>query len=578
MRGSGIQTVMEHARLLAGVPAFVGIPREVLMGIVKLARINQFDSGKNVIEEGEVGTRLFVIVSGDAEVSCKSSSGQAVVASLRRGDLFGEIAVVVPKTPRTATVTATTSLTVISFSSEDFDRLCVDYPQVRTTLTMISRRILLLNFIKRSSPFSTLSPKKTALLLEHIKSISVAAGALIIKQGERGNYCYLLKSGLVDVVLKDGTSSRVISTLYPGALFGEASLLTNAVRNSSVVSREASELLAIGRQDLFDAVVADRVIAARMMELLQLRDRPCQKTGIIEQVMRQDERGTMVVLKDPEMGTYYRLTPEGKFLWEMLDGKHSLRDLTLAFFEEFKLFSPQAIAEVLGGLGKAGFLESTTWAVAVQRLLLRLPWFSRVTSVISNTLQSVMMVRHVDGWFSRWYNNGVRFLFTTSVQIVLGLIAVAGIILFACQTPQVLPQLSDYAFWQFGLWVVPPLLLSFVVHELGHGFAVKRFGREVLGVGVGWYWVTPIMFVDTSDMWLSERIPRVCVDLAGIYTNMILAGLAMLAMPHNVYAWVFTAVSYGMVVINLLPIKGTDGHYALTDFLASSSTPQMPRK
>ena len=47
-------------------------------------------------------------------------------------------------------------------------------------------------------------------------------------------------------------------------------------------------------------------------------------------------------------------------------------------------------------------------------------------------------------------------------------------------------------------------------------------------MGIGWYWFGPVAYVDTSDMWLAGKWPRVAVSLAGPYSNIVLAGAAAL--------------------------------------------------
>jgi putative peptide zinc metalloprotease protein len=121
--------------------------------------------------------------------------------------------------------------------------------------------------------------------------------------------------------------------------------------------------------------------------------------------------------------------------------------------------------------------------------------------------------------------------------------------------------------------LVPMRWASVIVHEAGHAFATKRFGRSVGAVGVGWYWFGPIAFVDTSDMWLAPRWPRIAVSLAGPYANALLGGLAALAAwfaPSVIAAaalWQFALASYLMVVINLNPLLEYDGYYVLADLL-----------
>lgn len=47
-------------------------------------------------------------------------------------------------------------------------------------------------------------------------------------------------------------------------------------------------------------------------------------------------------------------------------------------------------------------------------------------------------------------------------------------------------------------------------------------------MGIGWYWFGPVAYVDTSDMWLEGRWPRIAVSIAGPYANLVLGGLAAL--------------------------------------------------
>jgi putative peptide zinc metalloprotease protein len=95
----------------------------------------------------------------------------------------------------------------------------------------------------------------------------------------------------------------------------------------------------------------------------------------------------------------------------------------------------------------------------------------------------------------------------------------------------------------------------------------------VLGVGVGWYWFSPIALVDTSDMWLASRASRIAVNLAGIAANLVLAGIATLIACLTSHAvvvaalWQFALVSYVLVLANLNPLLEYDGYYVLMDWI-----------
>ena len=119
----------------------------------------------------------------------------------------------------------------------------------------------------------------------------------------------------------------------------------------------------------------------------------------------------------------------------------------------------------------------------------------------------------------------------------------------------------------------PAQLLNIVIHEAGHGFTVKAFGREAPTAGIGWYWFGPIAFIDTTDMWLTARWPRIAVSLAGSYANLVTGGIAAVAAwlstdPGLVgFLWEFALLSYIGVLINLNPLMEFDGYYVLADLL-----------
>lgn len=78
------------------------------------------EAGTAVITEGEAGDAFYLVESGEAEVTKKGESG--VVATLKQGDYFGEVALL-NDLPRQATVTAKTKLKVATLGKDGFQRL-----------------------------------------------------------------------------------------------------------------------------------------------------------------------------------------------------------------------------------------------------------------------------------------------------------------------------------------------------------------------------------------------------------------------------------------------------------------------
>jgi putative peptide zinc metalloprotease protein len=189
-------------------------------------------------------------------------------------------------------------------------------------------------------------------------------------------------------------------------------------------------------------------------------------------------------------------------------------------------------------------------------------------------LEWQVSVRGVDAPLTRLYQNGVRLLYAWPGQIVLAAVALAGLIAFVLGIGELGATIreSEAGGWLLLFWI-PGTLVAILIHEAGHAFTTKHFGREVRRVGVGWYWFGPIAYVDTSDMWLEGRWPRIAVSLAGPYADLVVGGLAALAawlIPNPILSaalWQFALVSYVGVLVNLNPLMEFDGYYILSDLL-----------
>ncbi len=103
------------AELLQRVPLFADLDRGELKSVVNSLNERTFKAGETVLSEGRSGVGFFIISEGEAEVTI----GGEPHGTLRAGDYFGEIALIA-KSPRTATITATSDLACYGMSSWSF--------------------------------------------------------------------------------------------------------------------------------------------------------------------------------------------------------------------------------------------------------------------------------------------------------------------------------------------------------------------------------------------------------------------------------------------------------------------------
>jgi CRP-like cAMP-binding protein len=90
---------------LSAVPLFDGLSRRHLRRLAGEADIVGFDRGRAIVEEGQAGAAMFVILAGSARVE---RAGRRV-GGLVPGDFFGELSAL-DSGPRTASVVAETPL------------------------------------------------------------------------------------------------------------------------------------------------------------------------------------------------------------------------------------------------------------------------------------------------------------------------------------------------------------------------------------------------------------------------------------------------------------------------------------
>jgi signal transduction histidine kinase len=81
------------------------------------------------------------------------------------------------------------------------------------------------------------------------------AGATIFSEGDEGDGCYLVKSGLIQIAAAvRGGKRQVLSKLPPGAVFGEMAVVDNLPRSASAIAEVDSVIEFIPRDSLLAAL------------------------------------------------------------------------------------------------------------------------------------------------------------------------------------------------------------------------------------------------------------------------------------------------------------------------------------
>ena len=111
--------------------------KDLAVVVARRLKLEEIPAGVNLIEQGATDTDLFLILKGDVSVAVDGH----VVARKKAGEHVGEMAVVDPRRPRSASVTATSDSVVGRIAESDFSELADRYPRLwrRIALELATR-------------------------------------------------------------------------------------------------------------------------------------------------------------------------------------------------------------------------------------------------------------------------------------------------------------------------------------------------------------------------------------------------------------------------------------------------------
>lgn len=131
--------------------------------------------------------------------------------------------------------------------------------------------------------FASLPPANIASLLQRFRQSPVRKGEAIIKQGDEGDYYYLIERGRCVVTRMVGGAAVEIAQLKEGDAFGEEALVSGSLRNATVTMKTDGILLRLDKADFVEL----------------LREPLLQKIGSLEAKQRVARGATWLDVRFP---------------------------------------------------------------------------------------------------------------------------------------------------------------------------------------------------------------------------------------------------------------------------------------
>ncbi len=249
-----------------------GLRRENLGALARKTSIRHLDSGRVLFKEDDTDNRTFYLVSGDVELR----AGDRTVSTVQGGspDARNPLA---PGQPRRFTARALSDIEYISIDSELLDVL-ITWDQTGTYEvgeisgeTEVSEDDDWMTVLLQTKAFHQIPPANIQALFMRMERVNCKAGDVIIKQGDEGDFFYVITRGKC-VVTRETPLNREgirLAELGVGESFGEEALVADARRNATVAMQTDGSLMRLSKAD-FQELLNEPLL--RWVDLEKARD------------------------------------------------------------------------------------------------------------------------------------------------------------------------------------------------------------------------------------------------------------------------------------------------------------------
>ena len=311
---------------------------------------------------------------------------------------------------------------------------------------------------------------------------------------------------------------------------------------------------------------------------------PRRNPEVVEHEVKGSPERASFVLHSPDSDAYLPLGPEDHFVWQQLDGIHSVRDIEVAYLGCFKTVGTKRIAAVLSKLKAGRFLDEPAESIyeMVGKVFARSTAEGKLQKAQAGFARRRLWRLKDDPRVNAWLARLSPLAGSVWVGIGLGVLSALGIIafghLFGMEAHDAAGRAGSAAvsfvkvFGSYVLGVVVLLAAHValsVVNEFASAAALKARGGHVPRFDVDLRYGLPTCTADLRQVCLLPVRGRVEVLMFGGLVELALAGvlsLLALILPNNLF-FNIAALCYVRVFCSLCPWFDTRGYRAAVQWL-----------
>jgi CRP-like cAMP-binding protein len=237
-------------KLLRAFSPLDGLRNENLRALARKTSVRDLGQGRLLFKEGDSDKRTYFLVSGIVEFLADGK----IIGTVKGGTAEARHALA-PILPRRCTArVASDRAEYLSLDSDMLDVL-ITWDQTGTyevsELHQSDAGDDWMTLLLQSRSFHKIPPANLQAVFMRMERVTVAAGDTVIRQGDPGDYFYVIVSGRCAVSRETPLNREGIrlAELGIGETFGEESLISGAPRNATVTMLTDGVLMRLGKDD-----------------------------------------------------------------------------------------------------------------------------------------------------------------------------------------------------------------------------------------------------------------------------------------------------------------------------------------
>lgn len=237
--------------LLRAFSPLDGLKNENLRALARKTAVREIGQGRMLFKEGDTDKRTYYLVSGTVELM----NGGRIAGTIRAGtpDARHPLAPILPR--RCAARVASEKVEYMAIDSDLLDVL-ITWDQTGTYEVGELRAgddpgDDWMTMLLQSRAFHRVPPANLQAVFMRMQRVDLAAGDTIVRQGDEGDYFYVIVEGRCAVSRETPLNREGIklAELGKGETFGEEALISGAQRNATVSMLTDGALMRLGKDD-----------------------------------------------------------------------------------------------------------------------------------------------------------------------------------------------------------------------------------------------------------------------------------------------------------------------------------------